>query len=162
VGDSNNSTIRKVTPTGDVTTLAGLAGGDGHTDGTGSDARFSGPAGVAVDSASNLFVADRNNNTIRKVTSAGVVTTLAGNRPQLNHLVFRLAATRTGPGALRGFVVLPVGGGQSAGRLCGGGINYITIRRGSPAPMGFLVFGARIGFSGGQFGRFLTGSAASR
>ncbi|MBI3416084.1 MAG: hypothetical protein HY043_12365, partial [Verrucomicrobia bacterium] len=83
VADSGNHTIRKVTPTGGVTTLAGLAGSFGSTDGTGSDARFgrlghAGPTGVAVDSSGNFFVADTNNNTIRKVTEAGVVTTLAG------------------------------------------------------------------------------------
>jgi len=78
VADSLNNTIRKVTNAGVVTTLAGLAGFPGSTDATGSAARFSSPHGVAVDTAGNVFVADRNNHTIRKVTSAGVVTTLAG------------------------------------------------------------------------------------
>ena len=71
-------TIRKVTSAGVVTTLAGLVGSSGSTDATGSAARFSYPLGVAVDTAGNVFVADRNNRTIRKVTSAGVVTTEAG------------------------------------------------------------------------------------
>jgi sugar lactone lactonase YvrE len=78
VADSGNSTIRKVTPTGVVTTLAGLAVTPGANDGTNSAARFFKPQGVAVDSAGNLYVADTLNNTIRKVTTAGVVTTLAG------------------------------------------------------------------------------------
>ncbi len=78
VADTGNSTIRKVTPLGVVTTLAGLAGRSGTNDGTGTKALFNGPAGVAVDSAGNLYVADQTNNTIRKVTAAGVVTTLAG------------------------------------------------------------------------------------
>jgi len=78
VTDSVNNTIRKVTPAGVVTTLAGLAGSSGTNDGTGSAARFNYPRGVAVDSAGNLYVADRDNDTIRKVTPAGLVTTLAG------------------------------------------------------------------------------------
>ena len=78
VADTYNDTIRKVTSVGVVTTLAGSAGSSGSTDGTGSAARFSLPYGVAVDTAGNVFVADNANHTIRKITSAGVVTTLAG------------------------------------------------------------------------------------
>ncbi len=78
VADCGNSTIRKVTSAGVVTTLAGLAGQTGSADGTGNAARFNGPGSVAVDSAGNLYVADAYNHTIRKVTSAGVVTTVAG------------------------------------------------------------------------------------
>src|SRR5437016_2368667 len=60
------------------TTLAGN-GTSGSAHGTGADARFSLPAGVAVDtSGNNIYVADTSNNTIRKITSDGVVTTLAG------------------------------------------------------------------------------------
>ncbi|MEZ4364381.1 MAG: NHL repeat-containing protein [Kofleriaceae bacterium] len=78
VADQSNSTIRKVTAAGVVTTLAGTAGTGGSADGTGAEARFFNPWGVAVDSAGNVYVADANNATIRKVTAAGVVTTLAG------------------------------------------------------------------------------------
>ncbi len=58
------------------TTLAGLAFNSGSTDNTGSAARFSNPYGVAVDGSGNLYVADTNNGKIRKITPAGVVTTL--------------------------------------------------------------------------------------
>ncbi|MAG34976.1 MAG: hypothetical protein CL878_01800, partial [Dehalococcoidia bacterium] len=78
VADGNNHTIRKVTTSGVVTTLAGFAGSSGSTDGTGSSARFNGPRGVAVDGSGAIYVADTNNHAIRKVTAAGVVTTLAG------------------------------------------------------------------------------------
>jgi hypothetical protein len=78
VAEFGNHTIRKVTPAGEVTTLAGLAGSFGWADGTGSAARFNNPYGVAVDGAANVYVADSGNQTIRKVTPSGVVTTLAG------------------------------------------------------------------------------------
>ena len=77
VADQNNHTIRKITPAGVVSTLAGLANRSGSADGTGSAARFYGPTGVAVDSAGNVYVADQSNST-RKITPAGVVSTFAG------------------------------------------------------------------------------------
>jgi plastocyanin len=78
VGDSNNHIIRKITPAGIVTTIAGLAGVAGSTDGAGAAARFSHPSGVAVDSQGNIFVSDYSNTTIRKITPSGVVSTFAG------------------------------------------------------------------------------------
>jgi len=82
VADTFNQTIRKVIPSGSLgttSTLAGLAAGIGSTDGTGTVARFNNPFGAAVDGAGNTYVADKNNHTIRKITSAGVVSTLAGS-----------------------------------------------------------------------------------
>ncbi len=78
VADSGNHTVRMVTSSGRVTTIAGLAGNSGGADGTGSGARFFNPGGVAVDGSGNVLVADSGNHTIRKVTASGVVTTLAG------------------------------------------------------------------------------------
>jgi sugar lactone lactonase YvrE/thiol-disulfide isomerase/thioredoxin len=80
LADTDNDTIRKiVASTGTVTTLAGLAGNSGSTDGTGSAARFDNPSGLAVDSAGNVYVADTLNNMLRRVTPAGVVSTVAGS-----------------------------------------------------------------------------------
>lgn len=78
VADYDAHTIRRISPAGEVTTLAGLAGVPGALDGTGNGARFRNPVGVAVDAAGNVYVADRGNRTVRKITPAGVVTTLAG------------------------------------------------------------------------------------
>jgi len=78
VADSTNSRIRKITSAGVVSTLAG-SGTEGHHDGTGTAAQFNGPSGVTVDSSSILYVADNGNHRIRKITSAGDVTTLAGS-----------------------------------------------------------------------------------
>jgi sugar lactone lactonase YvrE len=78
VADTWNHTIRKITPAGGVTTLAGLAGNFGAADGTNSKARFDRPTGIAVDSATNIFIADSLNHTIRKITQGGTVSTIAG------------------------------------------------------------------------------------
>ncbi len=78
VADTGNHTIRKITPAGVVSTLAGTAGVSGSTDATGAAASFQSPYGVAVDNAGNVYVADFGNSTIRKITPAGAVSTLAG------------------------------------------------------------------------------------
>lgn len=77
VADVGNNLIRKVTAAGVVTTLAG-SGSAGAANGTGTAASFNKPLALSTDSAGNVYVADAGNNLIRKITAAGVVTTLAG------------------------------------------------------------------------------------
>lgn len=79
VADTGNNTIRKITPSGNVNTMAGSAGVYGNLDNSGANALFSGPQGLTVDSSGNLYVVDTGNGTIRKITSSGVVTTFAGS-----------------------------------------------------------------------------------
>ena len=78
VAETFASTIRMITPAGVVTTLAGTAGVTGSTDGPGATALFNHPQGVAVDGAGNVFVADTRNGTVRKISAAGMVTTVVG------------------------------------------------------------------------------------
>lgn len=95
VCDTGNSSIREITPVGVVSTIAGAGGGQGSANGTGSNARFYRPEGIAVDSEGNLYVADSANSTLRKVTSAGVVSTLAG--------LARNGGATDGPGSVARF-----------------------------------------------------------
>ena len=78
VADTANNKIRKITSTGNVTTLAG-SGSSGSTDGAGTVANFNMPSGVAVDISGNVYVTDTYSYKIRKITGDGIVTTLAGS-----------------------------------------------------------------------------------
>jgi hypothetical protein len=84
--DTDNFTIRKMSLLGTnwyVTTLAGTPGVSGLNDGTNGDAQFAYSRGIATDAAGNLFVADTLNHAIRRITPAGVVTTIAGSRSNI-------------------------------------------------------------------------------
>lgn len=77
VTDKNNHTVRKITPDGVVTTIAGQAGRQGLVDGAGTSAAlFNNPRGLTIDGAGNIYVADEANNAIRKISADGSVTTL--------------------------------------------------------------------------------------
>lgn len=79
VTDSGDHIVRKITPDGVTTTFAGIAGTSGSADNaTGTLATFDFPTGIVIDSDNNIYVADKNNHTIRKITPAGAVTTFAG------------------------------------------------------------------------------------
>jgi len=133
VADSANHTIRKLTPDGTnwvSSTIAGKAGTAGSADGANSAARFNLPGGVALDSVGNLYVADANNNTIRKLTPAGtnwVTTTIGGKVGVASGADGTNSAARFNgpyPWAVDGH-----------GNLYVADINNNTIRKGVPLPV---------------------------
>lgn len=78
VADEGNNVIRKITPAGEVSTIAGTAV-PGFQDGLASEAQFDTPHGIAIDSSNNLYVTDQGNERVRKISEEGEVTTIAGN-----------------------------------------------------------------------------------
>lgn len=79
VAEGASATLRKITPQGVVTTLAGTADAPGYADGNGGAARFNTPTRLETDADGNLYVTDSGNSAIRRVSPAGTVTTLAGS-----------------------------------------------------------------------------------
>ena len=77
IADRDNNRIRKVSPSGIITTVAG--GGSGGDGGPSASASLRGPVGVALDAAGNLYIADRGNQRIRKVSPGGIISTVAGS-----------------------------------------------------------------------------------
>jgi hypothetical protein len=80
IGERDNNRVRKVTPAGIVTTIGGgtSLGYDGDN-GPATDAKMEGPAGIAVDVMGNVYFSDVGNNCVRKINTAGIITTVAGN-----------------------------------------------------------------------------------
>ena len=78
VAEQTNHIIRKIDPTGNVTTFAGEAGVSGNRDGQSTTAQFNYPSDIAIDNAGNIYVADAKNHLIRKIDSSGNVITFAG------------------------------------------------------------------------------------
>lgn len=100
IADSGNHTIRRMTPAGVVSTWAGLAGTAGDLDGPIAAARFNNPVGLAFDTAGNLYVTDQNNSLVRKITAAGVVSTVAGQRGKYGVVDGALPATLGRPAGI--------------------------------------------------------------
>lgn len=148
VGDTNNNTVRKITPDGVVSTFAGAAGQSGSSDGSGTAARFSFPRGVAVDASGNVYVADSGNATIRMITPSGDVTTIAGTAGSMG------SGDGTGTAAQFEFPVgLTVDG---SGNVFVGDSNANTVRKITPAGM-VTTLGGSVDTSGNADG---IGSAA--
>ncbi len=123
--ERGNSTVRKLSADGTLSTLAGTAGLTGSADGTGPAARFNSPTALTTDSSGNLFVADTGNATLRKLTLAGVVTTHAGTAGLTG------SANGTGPAAR---FTTPLGlVGDGAGNIYVADAGTHNIRLVSPA-----------------------------
>jgi streptogramin lyase len=147
IADSGNHVIRKITSSGVVTTIAGLGGTSGFTNGNGTSALFNIPWGIAMDGSGNLFVCDSNNNVVRKIDTSGNVTTFVGSGT---------SAMTDGTGTGASFSNL---------RFCtfdGSGNLYVTsgfanIRQITPSGVVTTIAGSTTGIRGNTLG---TGTAA--
>ncbi|WP_437922094.1 DUF6443 domain-containing protein [Sphingobacterium sp. LRF_L2] len=146
VADRGNNMVRKITPAGAVTTLAGSTT-SGIVNGTGTAARFSEPWGITVDASGNVYVTDENNRRVRKITPAGVVTTLAGSGT---------ASTVNGTGTAASFNGMKGIVADASGNLYLSEYNGCRIRKITPA--GVVTTFAGSGSAGNVNG---TGTAAS-
>jgi sugar lactone lactonase YvrE len=99
VGDLGNFAIRKISPSGAVSTLAG-SGAIGSANGAGQYATFNSPSGVAVDNKGNVYVGDAGNNLIRLITPTGLVSTYAGSGASGFQNGYAYSATFYGPSAI--------------------------------------------------------------
>ena len=141
VADTNNNRIRKITPAGRVITLAGSS--YGFADGQGIGAKFKGPTGVAVDSSGNVYVADTDNNRIRKITPTGSVSTLAGS-------VSGITGSLDGQGSAAQFNAPQGIAVDSSGNVYVADMNNTRIRKITPSGLVSTLAGSTTGNTDGQ------------
>ena len=137
VADTDNHKIRKISPTGEVTTFAGSS--NGFANGTGTAAQFSFPAGIVIDDSGTLYVADYNNHKIRKISTNGVVTTLAGST----------AGFANGSGAIAQFNRPYSVAVDNSGTVYVADFNNHKIRKITPTGVVTTLAGSTIGFADG-------------
>ena len=106
VADTGNSTIREISPAGEVRTIAGAAGQCGSADGTGANARLCRAAGLTLDGTGDLYVADTGNGTIRRISSANAVSTVVGVAGNQNNVLGPLPGGLNAP---RGIAAISAG-----------------------------------------------------
>jgi hypothetical protein len=140
--DQLNHAIRKISASGNVTTIAGN-GTQGYMDGTGSSARFASPTGLAISSNGDYFVGETSNGTIRRVTPAGLVTTFAGTAG--------LFGTADGTGSAARFGAIRGMDFDSNGDLYVADVNNHNIRKITPGGV-VTTFAGMSGVSGHQDG----------
>ncbi len=149
IGDPAEETVRKITPAKVVTTIAGTAQTNGSANGVGTAATFNGVSGIAVDGSGNLFVADTNNHTIRKIGPDGTVTTYAGTAGS--------AGSTDGTGAAARFNTPSDVAVDGAGNLYVSDTGNNTVRRIAPGGV-VTTWAGTAGVAGSADG---TGAAAS-
>lgn len=137
---SDGDVLRKISPQGDKSILAGSIYGSGYVDGAGTDAKFNFPRGLAVDDSGYVYVADYGNHRIRKISPAGEVTTLAGNGNGNSTDGVGTNASFNGP---RGLSI------DADGNLYVSDLYSHLIRKVSPAGTVTTIAGSTIGFKDG-------------
>jgi sugar lactone lactonase YvrE len=120
VGDAAN-TVSRIDASGKKTAMAGLSGGYGYADGSGSVARFDRPIALTTDSKGNVYVGDAGNNMIRQIAPSQMVTTVAGT---LNATALQLGKA---PGALPALAGLTGDGKNTLYAIAGNAVVKITL-----------------------------------
>jgi sugar lactone lactonase YvrE len=149
---ASNPRIRKISPSGVVSTLAGGGGGQGFVDGTGAAARFSSTGQLAVDGAGNVYVADTFNKAIRKVTPSGLVSTVFGGPIA--------PGTESGAGSATQLGSVEALALDSAGNIYVADRDKHSVRKITPAGVMSTVAGAGPYGNGGLYG-FADGTGAA-